>query len=104
MVENFGDGFNKRFPGKKGSRVPRVGLTAIGPFHEVSADGHEKIGAQALQMGTIGLPIYGYKDKWSDCILVLRVVPNARTAAAGGHLLLDLIEALGCELQLVLLL
>ncbi|KAJ6506540.1 hypothetical protein C8R45DRAFT_922722 [Mycena sanguinolenta] len=30
---------------------------------EVSSDGHEKLGKQALDMGDIALPIYGYKDK-----------------------------------------
>jgi hypothetical protein len=43
-------------------------------------------------MGDIGLPIYGYKDKWSDEIPFIRFVPNSRTVGAIGHLYLDFIE------------
>ncbi|KAJ6480196.1 hypothetical protein C8R45DRAFT_933130 [Mycena sanguinolenta] len=64
MVEHFPLGFDNRFPGKKKSPVLRTALNANGPFHEVSSDGHEKLGKQALDMGDIALPIYGYKDKW----------------------------------------
>ncbi|KAK7001196.1 hypothetical protein R3P38DRAFT_3327246 [Favolaschia claudopus] len=49
-------------------------------------------------MGDIGLPIYGYKDKWSDDIPLMSFVPNSRTAAAIGHLFLDFIEAAGGSL------
>jgi hypothetical protein len=44
----------------------------------VSADGHKKLSAQALQMGELGLPIYAYKDKWADYLLMLRLIPNSR--------------------------
>ncbi|KAK6968878.1 hypothetical protein R3P38DRAFT_3508545 [Favolaschia claudopus] len=81
-----------RFPGNKKSPIPRTALNACGPFHEISSDGHEKLGKQALDMGDIGLPIYGYKDKWSDEIPLMNFVPNSRTAAAIGHLFLDFIE------------
>ncbi|KAJ7231516.1 hypothetical protein C8J57DRAFT_1580727 [Mycena rebaudengoi] len=95
MLEHFPLGFDNRFPGKKKSAIPRVGLNSNGPFHEVSSDGHEKLGKQALDMGDIGLPIYRYKDKWTDTILFLCFVPNSRTAAAIGHLYLDFIETTG---------
>lgn len=97
MHQHFDSGFTLRFPGHKKDVIPRVGLSAIGPFHEVSADGHEKLSQSALQMGEIGLPIYAYKDKWSDYLLMLRLLPNSRTAAAIGHLFLDLVEEIGCE-------
>ncbi|KAJ6473886.1 hypothetical protein C8R45DRAFT_1103556 [Mycena sanguinolenta] len=95
MVEHFPLGFDNRFPGKKKSPVLRTALNTNGPFHEVSSDGHEKLGKQALDMGDIALPIYGYKDKWSDKIPFLRFVPNSRTAAAIGHLFLDFIQETG---------
>jgi hypothetical protein len=85
-----------RFPGHKKERIPRVGLSALGPFHEVSADSHEKLSAQALQMGELSLPIYTYKDKWTDFLLMLRLIPNSRTAAAIGHLFLDFVNETGC--------
>ncbi|KAJ7659812.1 hypothetical protein DFH06DRAFT_1130567 [Mycena polygramma] len=92
MLEHFPLGFDNRFPGKKKSGIPRTALNSNGSFHEVSSDGHEKLGKQALEMGDIGLPIYGYKDKWSDTIPFMRFVPNSRTKGAIGHLYLDFIE------------
>ncbi|KAJ7599662.1 hypothetical protein C8J56DRAFT_1037235 [Mycena floridula] len=68
MHDYFPLGFEKRFPGQKKSTIPRVGLTAIGLFHEISADGHEKLGALALKMGDI---------------------------AAVGHIYLDFVEEVG---------
>ena len=62
----FPEGFDKRFPGNKKRKVERQALSAIGPFHEVSGDGHEKLSALALRIGDVGFPIYGFKDKWSD--------------------------------------
>ncbi|KAJ7903990.1 hypothetical protein B0H13DRAFT_1881929 [Mycena leptocephala] len=61
----------------------------------ISSDGHEKLGKQALDMGDIGLPIYRYKDKWSDTIHFIQFAPNSRTAAAIGNLYLDFIETAG---------
>lgn len=95
MHEEFPDGFAERFPGRKKAVLKRVALSSIGPFHEVSADGHEKLGHQALQMGEIGLPIYAYKDKWSDYLFLLRVVPDARTPGTIGHLFLDFVQEMG---------
>lgn len=98
MHEHHPDGFNHRFPGNKKSKTIRVSLSAIGPFHEVSADGHEKLSKQALQMGDISLPIYAYKDKWSDDLLKIDTVPDCRTARAVGHLFLDFVEENGGKL------
>ena len=47
-------------------------------------------------MGEIGLLIYAYKDKWSDTLLMINVVPDYRKAAAVGHLFLDFVEKTGC--------
>jgi hypothetical protein len=90
-----GIGFNQRYPGGRKAKLVRGTLSAIGPFHEISADGHEKLSVQALQMGSIGLPIYGYKDKWADNILKLSLIPDSRTAGALGHLFLDFAEEIG---------
>ncbi|KAJ6605196.1 hypothetical protein DFH09DRAFT_1422079 [Mycena vulgaris] len=45
-------------------------------------------------MGDIGLPIYGWKDKWT-AVLLKAVVPDCRTAGAVGHLYLDRLEETG---------
>lgn len=73
-------------------RLPQTPLFAIGPFHEIACDGHEKLSSLALRIGEVGLPIYGFKDKYSDNLLMLVTIPNCRTAAAIGHLYLDFIE------------
>ncbi|KAF7311274.1 hypothetical protein MKEN_01029000 [Mycena kentingensis (nom. inval.)] len=95
MIKHFPDGFDIRFPGKKGRRVARVPLRSLGPYFEISADGHEKLAPAALQMGGVGFSIYGFKDKFSDCILWLKVYPDVRTAGAGAHIFLDFAEQLG---------
>jgi hypothetical protein len=95
MQEHFPDGFDKRFPGHNKPRIPRSPLHSSGPFHEISADGHEKLSELALRMGGIGLPIYGFKDKWSDMVLKLVCLPNCRTLGPVAHLYLDLVEEQG---------
>ena len=55
-------------------------------------DGHEKLSELALRMGDIGLPIYGFKDKWSDMVLKIVCLPNCRTPGLVAHLYLDLVE------------
>ncbi|KAJ7814946.1 hypothetical protein B0H14DRAFT_3090047 [Mycena olivaceomarginata] len=79
------------YPGKKKSTIVRHSLSAIGPWHEVSSDGHEKLSALALRMGDI----YAYKDKWTANLLKINIVPNCRTAGAIGHLFLDFLEETG---------
>ncbi|KAF7440091.1 hypothetical protein PC9H_000434 [Pleurotus ostreatus] len=95
MHEYYPEGFDVRFPGKVRPKIPRGTLTAIGPYHEVSADGHEKIAQQALKMGEVGISIYGWKDKWSSAALWVVAVPDCRSAGAIGHLYLDFIERIG---------
>jgi len=95
MHAYFPAGFDSRFPGKRKALTPRTPLSSLGPFNEVSADGHEKLGQQALRMGDIGLPIYGYKDKWSDTLLKLSLVPSCRSPGTIGHLFLDFVQEYG---------
>ncbi|KAF7302852.1 hypothetical protein MKEN_01247400 [Mycena kentingensis (nom. inval.)] len=95
MNREFPMGAQIRYPGRKKSQVFRTPLAAFGPYHEISADGHEKLGAQALQMGGVGLPIYALKDKWTAELLKMDVVPNDRTNAAIGHLFLDFVAEKG---------
>lgn len=57
--------------------------------------GTKKLSHQALKMGDIGLPIYAFKDKWTDNLLFIRTVPNSRLAGAVGHLFLDFIKEIG---------
>ncbi|KAF7368007.1 hypothetical protein MSAN_00866500 [Mycena sanguinolenta] len=93
MLLNHPEGVDARYPGKK--KIKRAQLKAHGTWQEIHCDGHEKLGALALQMGGVGLPIYGMKDKWGDGILYLVVVPDDRNSDAIGHVVLDFIELYG---------
>ncbi|KAJ7626227.1 hypothetical protein B0H17DRAFT_963451, partial [Mycena rosella] len=95
MLDRFPDGFDNRFPGKKGKQVTRVPLHALGPYHEVSSDGHEKIAPSALRMSGVGFSIYGFKDKFSDSLLFLKIYPDVRSRGAGGHIFLDFVQETG---------
>ncbi|KAF9439472.1 hypothetical protein P691DRAFT_786519 [Macrolepiota fuliginosa MF-IS2] len=91
MKHHAPDGFDHHFPGHR-KQIRHQALMSIGPFREISADGHEKLNRQALQMGDLSLPIYGYKDKWSGYLLKLCVLPDARKASTLGHVYLDLVS------------
>ena len=69
---------------------------AIGPNHQHHADGHDKLNAQALNMGGVGLGIYGIKDQWLSFILHLSTVPNNHLATTIGHVHLDYVEEHKC--------
>lgn len=84
------EGLAARFPGARAT--PWSKLSAIGPFHQDHSDGHDKLNAQALQMGDVALPIYGTKDQWSSRIKHLVTVPDNRLATTIGHVHLDCIE------------
>lgn len=92
MRELAPEGFDIRYPGNKHTGPHRTALDAVGPFQEVSSDGHEKLDAKALKMGSISLPFYTYREKWSGFILKLVVLPDARKAGALGHVFLDLMS------------
>jgi hypothetical protein len=98
MLEHFPAGFTARYPGRTKSTIVRQSLSAIGPYHEVSVDGHEKLAALALKMGDIGIPIYAYKDKWTAYLLSIFAVPDCRTVGAVGHLYLDFLDETGSKL------
>ena len=77
------DGFSICEPSAK--KVKRGVLVALGPHHEWSGDGHDKLAA-------IGFPIWGVRDKWSGKWLGLWVLPNNRLKAAITFLYLLLIN------------
>ncbi|KAJ7731684.1 hypothetical protein DFH07DRAFT_968678 [Mycena maculata] len=53
------------------------------------------LASSALRMGSVGFSIYGYKDKYTDFVLLLKVYPDVRTSGAGGHIFLDFVEETG---------
>ena len=75
--------------------IPRVPLDCIGPMHQIHVDGHEKLSSQALRLGTVTLPIYGYRDLWGGLVFRLVVLPNVRLASTCAHLFLDFVEEHG---------
>ncbi|KAF9523530.1 hypothetical protein CPB83DRAFT_775298 [Crepidotus variabilis] len=84
------EGLSRRFPGA--NCIRRSALVAIGPNHQHHADGHEKLNAQGLKMGGVGLNIYGIKDQWSSYLLHLVVVSNNRLETTIGQVYLDCVE------------
>lgn len=93
MLEECPQGFDTRFPGRTKAKIPRKPLTALGPFHEVSADGHEKLGSQALKFGDdVGIPIYTYKDKYTDTVFKANTVRDSRSPGVIGHTYLDFMK------------
>ncbi|KAJ8081664.1 hypothetical protein PM082_007510 [Marasmius tenuissimus] len=92
------EGASHRYPGRK-NPIPRGVLTAVGTWQEIHLDGHEKLSAAALRMGTVSLAIYGFRDQWSGAILLLLVIPDDRHASCIGHLYLDFIEEFGAIAQ-----
>lgn len=81
------EGFANREPAV-GKKVLRSPLIALGPHHEWSADGHDKL-------SKLGFPIYGIRDKWCGRWLGLWVVPNNRLKLAVAFLYLSLVKELG---------
>ncbi|KAJ6545976.1 hypothetical protein B0H10DRAFT_1969813 [Mycena sp. CBHHK59/15] len=93
MLFNDPDAVDARYPGRK--KIKRAQLKAQGTWQEIHCDGHEKLGALTLQMGGVGLPIHGMKDKWGGEILYLSVIPDDRHADVIGLVFLDFIEQYG---------
>lgn len=83
------DGFAIREPSAS-KKVFRVPLVSLGPHHEWSADGHDKL-------SKLSFLIWGICDKWSGKWLGLWVVPNNRLKVAIGYLYLSLVKKLGGE-------
>jgi hypothetical protein len=99
LHDHFDEEFDKRFVGSKGA-IDRVPLDCLGPWHQLHLDGHEKLGAQALEMGGLGLPIYAAKDQFSSFLLIMRVLPNVRLGNTIGHFYLDWVEEYGCKFHI----
>ncbi len=89
MHDNDDIGPAVRNPQSKSRKIIRGKLESLGIWHELSVDGHEKLGDKALQMGLVGFHIYGARDKWSGKVLMLIVLPSSRFAEAIGHVYLD---------------
>ncbi|OSX64400.1 hypothetical protein POSPLADRAFT_1045457 [Postia placenta MAD-698-R-SB12] len=86
------EGFALRRPTAR--KVHREALVALGPHHEWSGDGHDKLSA-------IGFPIWGVRDKWSGKWLGLWVVLNNRRKDTIAFLYLRLIRELsGMPIQM----
>jgi hypothetical protein len=79
------DGFRLCEPTMK--KIKRGVLTSLGPHHEWSGDGHDKL-------VKLGFPIWGIRDKWSGKWLGLWVVPNNRYKEAVAYLYLSLVTEL----------
>jgi len=72
-------------------RIPWRAIISLGPHHEWSCNGHDKLSA-------IGFPIWGVWDVWSKMWLGLWVVPNNRLLKPIAYLYLSLIVELGGQL------
>ncbi|KAF7975981.1 hypothetical protein HWV62_8132 [Athelia sp. TMB] len=95
LHDHFDEEFETRFVGKKDA-LKRTPLDCLGPWHQIHCDGHEKLGAQALNMGGIALGIYAFKDQFGTFVPIMRVLPNVRKANTIAHFYLDFIEEYGC--------
>lgn len=80
------EGFHHRKP--DGKKIHRSVLTSLGPDDEWSGDGHDKL-------KSIGIEIYGIRDKASGMWLGLWVVPSNRIKEVVAYLYLILIEERG---------
>ncbi|KAF4589018.1 hypothetical protein EYR40_010574 [Pleurotus pulmonarius] len=102
LHNHFDSEFDQRIPGSR-QGILRVPLSSLGPMHQVHCDGHEKLNSQALGMGTVTLPIYGFKDQFSSFVLALKVLPDVRNVETVCHLYLDMVEEYqSVPLQLVM--
>ncbi|THH28069.1 hypothetical protein EUX98_g6112 [Antrodiella citrinella] len=80
------EGFELRKPKTKKPR--RTGLVSLGPHHEWSADGHDKL-------SRIGFPIYGFRDVCTAKFLKLLALPNNRLKLAIAYLYLMVVKEQG---------
>ncbi|KAJ7627564.1 hypothetical protein DFH06DRAFT_729943 [Mycena polygramma] len=100
LHDNFDDEFEFRFVGKKRLKH-RAPLNALGSWHQEHADGHEKLGEQALEIGKgIHLPIYASKDQFSAWLHSLVLMPNVRKSESIAHYYLDLVEGRGYRISI----
>ncbi|KAL0945345.1 hypothetical protein HGRIS_000843 [Hohenbuehelia grisea] len=99
LHDHFDEEFDKRFIGSRGA-IDCIPLNCLGPWHQVHCDGHEKLNDQALNMGTVKLPIYAFKDQFASFVLAMQVLPNVRNKETICHLFLDLVEMYGGRIPL----
>ncbi|KAG1852177.1 hypothetical protein F4604DRAFT_1518149, partial [Suillus subluteus] len=91
MRQHESDGFAQRGLSKK--KISRQPLVSLGPHHQWSGDGHDKL-------SKIGFPIWAIRDQWSGKWLGMWVVPNNRLKTSIAYLYLSLVHELGgmfCE-------
>ncbi|KIJ05969.1 hypothetical protein PAXINDRAFT_20810 [Paxillus involutus ATCC 200175] len=79
-------GFLSRAPTAR--KIFRVPLVSLGPHHEWSGDGHDKLTA-------IGFPIWAVRDVFSGKWLGMWVLPNNRCGASIAYLYLSLVYRYG---------
>ncbi|KAG8982316.1 hypothetical protein FRB90_006878 [Tulasnella sp. 427] len=103
LHDHFDDEFARRFVGFARNGIVRVPLDALGPFHKINLDGHEKLNAQALQMGDLHFGIYAAKDSFASGCMQILVMPNVRLEDAIGHFFLDMTVAYGYRIPLQLM-
>jgi hypothetical protein len=75
-------GFELREPMAK--KILRQALVVLGPHHEWSSDGHNKL-------SKIGFLVWALRDVWSGKWLGIWVVPNNRLKHAVAYLYLSLV-------------
>ncbi|KAG1845558.1 hypothetical protein F4604DRAFT_1662541 [Suillus subluteus] len=80
------DGFAQREPSRK--KTSRQPLVSLGPHHQWSGDGHDKL-------SKIGFPIWAIRDQWSGKWLGMWVVPNNRLKTTIAYLYLSLVYEIG---------
>lgn len=88
--------FVHRWP-KNRQNIKHTPLSAPGPWYQVHCDGHEKMSAAGLQLGTVGINVYAFNDQWSSNDLYMVVAPNVRKSDIIGHIFLDFMQAYGCK-------
>ncbi|KIK32618.1 hypothetical protein CY34DRAFT_18913 [Suillus luteus UH-Slu-Lm8-n1] len=86
MRQHEPDGFAQRGLSKK--KISRQPLVSLGPHHQWSGDGHDKL-------SRIGFPIWAIRDQWSGKWLGMWVVPNNRLKTSIAYLYLSLVHELG---------
>ncbi|KAK6981741.1 hypothetical protein R3P38DRAFT_2745736, partial [Favolaschia claudopus] len=92
-------GAEARFPGRNRRPKERGHLTDTGVYYEIHFDGHEKLNFKGLQMGPVGIDIYGARCHSSSRLIKYLTVPNARCSSTVGHYYLDLVETNGVFVQ-----
>ncbi|KAJ7934546.1 hypothetical protein B0H13DRAFT_1591548, partial [Mycena leptocephala] len=100
MTDLDPDGAETRFPGRRRQPKQHGHLTDTGVYYELHFDGHEKLNFKALQMGSVGIDIYGSRCHSSSKMVKFLVVPNAHCSSTVGHYYLDPVEKNGGALSL----